>query len=112
MLKQLFDRVAIQPRFDPDTSAGGIIIPDIAKERCDQGIVKYIGPEVKDIKIGDYVLFGGYDGLTIQIEGEGTLILIHEPFIKAVFKEVTTPLNGIYFKTRFDEERLDREIQE
>lgn len=112
MLELLGNKIAIQPRFDPDMTAGGLYIPDIAKERCDQGVVKYIGPDVVDIKVMDYVLFGGYDGLTIQIEGEGTLILIHEPFIKAIFKEVTTPLSGIYFRQKFDEDALDADIKE
>src|SRR5678810_1211728 len=73
MMKLVKDRVAVTPIFDADTSPGGIIIPDIAKERCDQGIVKYIGPNVKDIKIGMYVLFSGYTGTLVHIAGEGSV---------------------------------------
>ena len=72
-----------------------------AGERCDQGIVKYIGREVKDIKIGDYVFFSGYTGTLANVEGEGKLIILPEDFIE--FKlgdEPQTEIPGLYFKDK------------
>lgn len=90
----------IQAVFDPDRTPGGLWIPDVAKERCDQGIVKYIGPAVKDLKIGDYVLFGGYDGTTIRLEDEGVLILMRESAVKCVIEMEPTMVEGLYYKTK------------
>src|SRR5881394_1005790 len=103
MIKLTKNKVAITPIFDPDTSPGGIIIPDIAKERCDQGIVKYIGPKVETIKIGMYVLFSGYSGTLVHVDGEGSLILLPEEFIVAELPEpANVDIPGLYFRSRFD----------
>lgn len=102
MIKLVQDKVAIQAIPDADKSPGGIIIPDIAKERCDQGIIKYIGPKVKHLKVGDYVVFGGYDGTTVSLDGEGTLIIMREVFIRMVLEPPDTAVKGLYFKTKFD----------
>jgi len=113
MIHLTSNKVAITPILDPDKTPGGLYIPDIAKERADQGIVKYIGPRVKDIKIGDYVLFGGYDGTTVRLEGEGTFILIREPFIKCILDRPDTDINGLYFRSKIDkdeQEEIRREI--
>lgn len=79
MFKLVRNQVGIEPIFDPDKSSGGLYIPDTAKTRCKQGIVKALGPDVKDIKIGDYCLFSGYDGTIVAFEndeGLNELILI------------------------------------
>jgi co-chaperonin GroES (HSP10) len=70
-----------------------------AGERCDQGVVKYIGSQVKSIEIGDYVFFSGYTGTLVHVEGEGRLIILPEDFIEFkmnidTFHEVP----GLYFK--------------
>lgn len=100
MLKLPRDKVAIDPIFDPDKSPSGLLhIPEQAKERCDQGIVRYIGPDVKEVKIGDYVLFSGYSGTLMNLEGEGLLIIMNEPFIVATIDEQRDPdIPGLYFK--------------
>lgn len=69
------DKVGIEPIFDPDKSKGGIIIPDIAKGRSAQGIVKAIGHEVENVKIGDYVLFSGYDGDLYQVDDQLMIVM-------------------------------------
>ena len=74
--KVLGNKIGIEPIFDPATSSGGIIIPDVAKGRCSQGIVKFIGKDVKDIRVGDYVFFSGYDGDVFEYDGELILILL------------------------------------
>lgn len=71
-----------------------------AGERCDQGIVKYIGREVKDIKIGDYVFFGGYTGTRMYIEDEGDLIILPENFVECVLEDVHIKIPGLYFKDK------------
>lgn len=100
MLRIPHNKVAITPIYDPRESRGGIIIPDMARERCDQGIVKYVGKNVDMtyIKPGDYVFFGGYTGTLFSVEGEGNLIIMPEEFIIAVLEgtpdELTVP--GLY----------------
>jgi co-chaperonin GroES (HSP10) len=88
---------------------GSIIIPEQAKERTDQGIIKYIGDDVRDLKVGDYVIFSGYSGTLFHFTGEGPrgeqvsedLIIVHSDFIFGVLDEVPyTPVPGLYFKTR------------
>lgn len=98
MIHLIGKKIAVSPIFDPNVSEGGIIIPDVAKSRCDQGIVKYIGPEVEGIDIGDYVLFSGYTGSTVRIEGEGLIIILHEDFVTCKILDVNTEVPGLYFK--------------
>ncbi len=98
MMKLLENRIAVTPIYDPDR-IGSIYIPDSAQERCDQGIVKYIGPEVKDIKIGDYVLFSGYTGTLVHVEDEGSVIIFPEEFATAVLPDPpTTEVPGLFFR--------------
>ena len=76
MLKLKPNNVGFIPIFEGDYSRSSIIItPDTAKERCKQGIVKYIGSAVKDIKIGDYCVFSAYDGSLVRFANELTLIM-------------------------------------
>lgn len=100
---QLYDtKVAIIPLFDRDmTPSGRLYIPEIAKERCDQGIVKYCGPNCKWLKPGDYVLFSGYTGAAIHDEHEGTLLIFREEFAAAIIadeKVDNTEVPGLYFR--------------
>lgn len=100
---QLYDdKIAVIPLFDRDTTPSGrIIIPEIAKERCDQGIVKYTGPNCKWLKPGDYVLFSGYTGTALHDEEEGTLIVFREEFAVAVIADSlvdNTEVPGLFFK--------------
>lgn len=93
------NNVIIAPFFDPDVSVGGIHIPSSSKERSDQGIVKYIGDDVRFVKVGDYVLFSGYSGTLIRLDGEGLLITMHERLIVAVIGStdwLSTPVSGLF----------------
>jgi len=60
-------------------TAGGIIIPDTAKEKPQRGVIVAAGPGKKDepvtVKVGDTVLYGKYAGTEIQIEGQDLLIM-------------------------------------
>jgi co-chaperonin GroES (HSP10) len=105
MISLLEDRVAIQPVFDAD-KIGHIYIPDQAKSRCKQGLVKYIGPDVVDVKPGDYVFFPGYTGTVFNLEGEGLLIMMRESSVVAIIKSNmwdSLDIKGLYFKDRHSE---------
>jgi len=75
----LHDRVIVKPAAAEERTAGGIIIPDTAKEKPQRGIVIAAGPGKKDepvtVKNGDTVLYGKYSGTEIQIEGQDYLIM-------------------------------------
>jgi chaperonin GroES len=83
-LRPLNDRVVVK-RVDNDTTTkGGIIIPDTAAEKPDQGIVLAVGKGKKDdngsripleIKVNDRVLFGKYSGSAIKHKGDDLLVL-------------------------------------
>lgn len=96
------NKIAVVPLFDT-TKVGSLYIPEQARERSDQGIVKYIGPLVEDIKPGDHVIFSGYTGTLLHIDGEGILIVLPEEFVEAKLDYqnhsiVTTDIPGLYFK--------------
>lgn len=104
MIRLTRNKVAVEPVFDPDTTKGGIFIPDIAKERCDQGIVKYTGPECKFLVPGDYVLFSGYTGTLVHLEGEGLLIIFPEEFaVCIIYPPGETVVPGVYLKSKSKE---------
>jgi chaperonin GroES len=75
----LADRVIVKPAPAEEKTAGGIIIPDTAKEKPQRGTVVAAGPGKKDepvtVKIGDTVLYVKYAGTEIQIEGDDFLIM-------------------------------------
>ncbi len=83
-LKPLLDRVVIKRVEEENKTAGGIIIPDTAKEKPSQGLVVSIGPGGRDeagheipmtLKVGDRVLFGKWSGTEVKIEGEDLVIM-------------------------------------
>lgn len=82
MIKLNKNNIAVVPIAEPDQTEGGIWIPDMAKKRANQGVVKYIGSNVKDINVGDYVLFSGYTGTTVLVGNERLIIMNHE-FVNA-----------------------------
>ena len=75
----LHDRVIVKAAAAEEKTAGGIIIPDTAKEKPQRGIVVAVGTGKKDepmtVKVGDNVLYGKYAGTEIQIEGQDLLIM-------------------------------------
>jgi chaperonin GroES len=82
--RPLHDRLVVK-RIEPDQkSAGGIIIPDTAKEKPSQGEVIAVGPGARDeagklvpldVKVGDKVLFGKWSGTEVKLDGEDLLIM-------------------------------------
>jgi chaperonin GroES len=94
-LTPLHDRVIIKPATPEETTKGGIIIPDTAKEKPMQGEVIAVGNgKVNDdgkitplsVKIGDKVLYGKYAGTEINVEGD-ELLIMREGDIFAVVKK-------------------------
>ncbi len=83
-LKPLADRVVIKPMEAEETTKGGIILPDTAKEKPIEGTVVAVGPgKVSDdgksvkmeVKEGDKVLYGKYSGTEVTIDGQDYLIM-------------------------------------
>ena len=78
-IKPLADRVLIQPTAAEETTLGGIIIPDSAKEKPLRGKVLAVGNGTKDdpmqLKEGDEVLYGKYAGTEIELDGEKYLMM-------------------------------------
>lgn len=77
--KPLHDRVIVRPAPAEETTSGGIVIPDTAREKPQRGTVVAAGPGKKDesvtVKIGDSVLYAKYAGTEIRINGEDLLIM-------------------------------------
>ena len=75
----LHDRVIVKPAPAEERTAGGIIIPDTAKEKPQRGTVVAAGPGKKDepmtVKTGDTILYGKYAGTEVSFEGEDYLIM-------------------------------------
>lgn len=97
------DIVAVRPLYDSSfmNKNSLIIIPDSAKEMCDQGIVAHIGTNVRetaDIKPGDHVFFKGYTGVLVKFEAE-EYIFVNVDYIDFKLQDVpTTEIYGLYFK--------------
>lgn len=87
-IKPLADRVIIEPAKAEQKTAGGIIIPDTAKEKPQRGTVVAVGPGKKDepmtLKEGDVVLYGKYAGSEISIEGKDYLIMRESDVVAVV----------------------------
>ena len=76
--RPLHDRVLVQPLDGEEKTAGGIIIPDTAKEKPSEGKVIAVGPGAKtedgkilpmEVKVGDLVIFGKWSGTEVKIDG-------------------------------------------
>ena len=78
-IKPLADRVLVEPAAAEEKTAGGIIIPDTAKEKPMKGTVVAVGNGKKDepitVKVGDTVLYGKYAGTELTVDGVDYLIM-------------------------------------
>lgn len=79
--RPLKERVFVSYAEESEKTAGGIYLPDTAKEKPQKGKVEAVGSEVKEIKAGDIVLFDKYSGSKINIEGSDYLILKEEDIL-------------------------------
>ncbi len=92
-IRPLHDRVIARRLEGEEKTAGGIIIPDTAKEKPIQGEVLAVGPGARDdsgkhiamdVKVGDVVLFGKWAGTEVKIDGEDLLVLKESDIIGVV----------------------------
>lgn len=78
-IKPLADRVVVEAAQAEERTAGGLIIPDTAKEKPQRGKVVAVGSGKKDepmtVKVGDNILYGKYSGTEVQIDGKDYLIM-------------------------------------
>ncbi len=78
-VKPLSDRVLIEPNPAEEKTAGGLFIPDTAKEKPLAGKVIAVGPGTSDVKmevkVGDEVLYGKYAGTEVSVEGKDYIIM-------------------------------------
>ena len=82
--RPLQDRVVVRRLDEVEKTAGGIIIPDTAKEKPSEGQVIAVGPGARnergeivalDVKVGDRVLFGKWSGTEVKIDGEDLVVM-------------------------------------
>lgn len=102
MLSPLKNNLIIAALDDPNTWYGSSIIhrPESTKDRSDQGIVKSVGPEVREIQVGDYVVFNAYSGMVVNDADEGDkLIMLSEVAVIARVTPPTTEVEGVFVST-------------
>ena len=96
--RPLHDRVVVRRVEEDQTTPGGIIIPDTAKEKPQEGEVVAVGPGARDehgkvhpldVKVGDRILFGKWSGNEARIDGEDLLIM-KESDVMAVIEGAAT----------------------
>src|ERR1700738_4089826 len=95
-LKPLDDRIVVRPSEAEEKTASGLVIPDTAKEKPQQGEVLAVGPGRRsentgdliplDVKVGDTVVYSKYGGTEIVVEGEDLLILTGRDVLAKVAK--------------------------
>jgi chaperonin GroES len=91
-IQPLGDRVLIKPLEAEEKTKGGIILPDTAKEKQQEGEVKAVGKGrtedgkiiALEVKVGDKVLYGKYSGTEIKIDGDDMLIVKEEDILAIV----------------------------
>jgi chaperonin GroES len=81
-IKPLKDRVVVRySEEEAEKTAGGIYVPDVAKEKPQKGTVEAVGSEVKEVKAGNQVLFDKYSGSKIKIDNVEYLIVKEEDLL-------------------------------
>ena len=92
-LRPLADRVIVKRLENETKTASGIVIPDNAAEKPDQGEVLAVGPGKRDddgdymkmnVKVGDRVLFGKYSGQTVKVDGDELLVMKEDDLFAVV----------------------------
>jgi chaperonin GroES len=94
-IRPLHDRIIVKRMEEERKTASGIVIPDNATEKPDQGEVVSVGPGKRDdngkliamdVKVGDRVLFGKYAGQSVKVAGEELLVMREEDIMGVVEK--------------------------
>ncbi len=96
MLKPLGDRIIVKPVSAEEMTAGGIVLPDSAKEKPQEGDVIAVGPGTQlssgkkvpmDVKVGDRVIYGKYAGTEVKVGAEEYVILRQEDVLAILDSE-------------------------
>jgi chaperonin GroES len=94
-LKPLGNRLVVEPVEEDDVTAGGIVLPETAKEKPQKGIVLSVGPGDRDdsgkrvpmdVSVGDKVMYAKYSGTEIKVDGKKLLILRESDVLAIVEK--------------------------
>jgi len=94
-LKPLGNRVLVEPLEQDEMTAGGIVLPETAKEKPQQGLILAVGPGARDedgkriamdVSSGDKVLFAKYSGTEIKMDGKKYLILREDDILAVMGK--------------------------
>ena len=92
-IRPLHDRVIVRRLDEEKRTASGIVIPDSAAEKPDQGEIVAVGKGKKDdngklipidVKVGDRVLFGKYSGQTVKVKGDELLVMREEDLMGVI----------------------------
>jgi chaperonin GroES len=92
-IRPLHDRVIVKRIEEEKKSAGGIVIPDTAAEKPEQGEIVAVGKGKKDdngklipidVKVGERVLFGKYSGQTVKVKGDELLVMREEDILGVI----------------------------
>jgi len=92
-IRPLNDRILVKRLEEEETTAGGIIIPDSAKEKPAEGEIVAVGPGkmndsgdrvAMDVKVGDRVLFSKYGGTDVKLEGDDYLIMREDDILGVI----------------------------
>ena len=95
--RPLHDRVVVRRIDEDEKTAGGIIIPDTAKEKPSQGEVVSVGPGARDedgkrvpmdVEAGDRILFGKWSGTEVKVDGEDLLIMKESDIMGVIVEKV------------------------
>ena len=95
-LKPLGDRLVVEPVEGEDTTSGGILLPETAKEKPQEGKVVAAGPGRVDengkrvqmeVKVGDRVLYAKYAGTEIKLEGDRKVLILKESDVLALVED-------------------------
>ncbi|MDD3480685.1 MAG: co-chaperone GroES [Patescibacteria group bacterium] len=83
-LKPLADRVILKRLEAEERTASGIVLPDTAKEKPEQGEVIAVGKDVKEVKKGDKVLFSKFAGTEVKVNSEEYLVVKEEDILATI----------------------------
>lgn len=92
-LKPLADRVVVKPLEQEEVTAGGIVLPETAKEKPQKGEIVAVGGGKKDdkgqvipmdVKVGDVVLYAKYAGTEVKLDGDTKVLVLRESDILAI----------------------------
>jgi len=95
-LRPLADRVIVEPMEEDEITAGGIVLPETAKEKPQKGTVLAVGPGRKDdqgkvipmdVKVGDVVLYAKYGGTEVKLDSDRKVLVLRESDILAVVED-------------------------